>query len=152
MKTIRRAVVAAGASAALLGIMPGIAQAAGGYSFNVPVTGGVAVLPTTIVAGDCRLMGRNQDAATRVTIQPSFPGRASVTWIADVYTVSTFRGDVWHQTFVFKTASGATLTTARFDAPIGLAHRIYNYRRSVSVPLSAGYWSSIAKVDWYGDC
>jgi len=152
MKIVQRVAVAAGLFAALFGLTPEIAQAANGSSFNAPFANGTGVLPRTIVAGDCRLMGQNQDAATQVTINLLPVGEAIITWTSDMYTVHTYSGDIWRQTFVFKTATGATVTTAHYNVYLPYAGRLYNTRSRSTVAMTYDQWISIAKVDWYGSC
>src|SRR3954453_237107 len=91
------------------------AQADTNIEANVPVifgasgTGALAILPTTLLVGDCRQIGVNQEpthTASDIYIKKD-PNSANIykaTREADLYTTNTTYSfnDVWHAWFVFK--------------------------------------------------
>ncbi len=149
-----------GAALALTSVvgLGGPAQAATGGLILDPITftPGTHVLPQTVVAGDCRMIGQNQAPAqipSDLTIaNGSVPNLYTVTWHATLYTVDTTYGDVWHAKFVFRDAAGPIFTVS-FDAPpLYKQGQIYHSTQSVDVPLSPDQVSRVRFVDWIGDC
>jgi hypothetical protein len=149
-------------SAALTCAVGTPAQAAAGSALNVPFTPssnpgyGFSVLPTTFPAGDCRLMGvdRTGDPAwARVELAPASATTYRVIWNYDMYTTSTWWGDVWHQTFIFKTAGGAEISRFSTDGEnMNDANVSYSNIASGNMNLTVSQFNSIAYVDWRGDC
>ncbi len=146
------------------------AQAAGGSSLGVPFVyqpqqiDGLSVLPRTFTAGDCRLEGLNQTDDFRADIEVAGGAefydandvlriQLRLTWHATVYTISTWFGDIWHATFVFRDVNGTELFRTTFDATMLQSGTIYHYSFDNNyVEPTALQAATIATVDWLGDC
>ena len=142
------------------------ADAATGKWLNVPVlhpTAGeqdqgdqaVSYLPHTIVAGNCRLKGENQQAITSIHFDHNSTGDPDlydVTWLADAYTTSTWFGDTWHATFIFRWSSGAEMFRLKLDGPRMFEDTAYFFVRTTQVRLTLAQQKGMATVDWIGDC
>jgi hypothetical protein len=119
----------------------------------------VSILSTTLVAGDCRLMGVNQVPADRaeITLEPRPDLGAniySLFWVGTAYTKSTIFGDVWHATFTFIDHNNNDTVVAQsnqLDSPSfrgdPVAFSALDY-----LQLTPEQFSSIGEVQWKGDC
>jgi hypothetical protein len=154
------AVLAASAMLASLAVATP-AQAATGIT-TTPFAGTTALLQRTLAAGDCRLVGVQDDAQHRgsgvrlVNDQVFVNGLAkyTLTWGATAFTQSTFFGDVWHATFIFRAQNGATVQSPTLDSPTMFAGNLYRFAQSVDIfidPNTLGS-SPIVSVTWRGDC
>jgi hypothetical protein len=164
MKTKRTIIAASTVLAVLLGSLwvgSGVASAAVGRSLAVPFANEYSYLPRTLVAGDCRQIGLNQDPpfhSSYVRLEPPGAGLyARFTWNFSIYTVDTFWGDVWHATFLFKNASGGTLSIVKYDGPkMGdegtIEQRMARGWRSFPIRMDQSTYETVAQVDWIGDC
>jgi hypothetical protein len=165
MKTKRGLTAVAGACIAVGVFMPGMAQAATGSYLNVPFSDQYSHLPQTIVAGDCRETGQNQEPdlahATIRLLPPNSAGTTDWVWSSTLYTVHSNSYDVWHAKFVFKNAAGNPVLTVKSDGPkrvVGWVRKklgqpfYYSPTTPGSVQLTAAQYNSITSVDWYGDC
>jgi hypothetical protein len=136
------------------------ASAASGITRSVPfsfdqVGHGFSDLAVTLVAGDCRLKGMNQDETAVIffdNTRTGSPDIYEVTWVATTYTISTFFGDVWHATFTFYNNVGVQLFQLRFDSPTMRKDITYRFSRTTTVTVSSAVVHSISTVDWRGDC
>ncbi|WP_214412031.1 hypothetical protein [Sphaerisporangium fuscum] len=165
MKNKGKLAALAGAFVALGVVLPGAAQAATGNNLNVPFADQYSHLPRTIVAGDCRETGLNQEPDLAHSyirlLPPNATGNSEYIWKSTVYTVKSTTGDVWHATFVFKTAAGTPVLTVKADGPrmapgwvrkkLGLPF-YYDETRGGTVNITQAQYNSIALVDWSGDC
>ncbi|MCK2218659.1 hypothetical protein MF672_033410 [Actinomadura sp. ATCC 31491] len=157
---VRRLIAAVAAAFALsAGLFPAAAMAASGRSLGVPFTyqgvRGLSVLPVTFTAGDCRQTGLNQTpnlAASAIQVSPPQFDQSDVEWRPDLYTVSTFFGDVWHASFDFRDSAGNTVFSVAFDGPSMRKGSFYNDVRRTRIFLTQAQFDGIAFVDWHGDC
>jgi hypothetical protein len=140
---------------------PAQAQRAGVILVPVNFSASAAwVLPLSFKAGDCHQVGQNEQNSNI----PSFlvidksattPNLYTITWRGTLYTDFTTNQDVWHQSFVFRSADGP-ITTVNFDGPPmgvnGAFGAIYYTNQSRALPLTSDQANKIRFVDWIGDC
>jgi hypothetical protein len=144
------------------------AQAATGSESGTPWTwfgngvSGVSYLPTTFTAGDCREVGMNQSPGlkpTSVRLTQTDNGVANYyhfQWDFTLYTVSTpffpFSADVWHGTWIFRTASGAEVLRVTMDGPQMQQGFMFDDTYDRYLFITPQEIMSIATVNWSGDC
>jgi hypothetical protein len=154
------ATAAAVVAAAVL--LPGTAQAAPSedWWFSVqPAYGGiVSFLPKSMHAGDCEESGNtdpNSGLISHVFIgTPDTHGNATIIWYGLTRTSRTHTGDIWHQSFTFRTAYGTPLgTVGPLDSKTMWVQPGY-YTTTVTRTrfVDPALFPAIAFVEWYADC
>jgi hypothetical protein len=140
---------------------PALAQRAG--VILVPIdfsVSGAYALPVSFKAGDCHQVGQNEQNSNipsylTVVKSTTTPNLYTITWHGTLYTDFTTNQDVWHQSFVFRSAAGP-ITNVNFDGPPmginGAFGEIYYTNQSRGLALTPDQANSIRFVDWIGDC
>jgi hypothetical protein len=169
MRILKRAgavvlsVVAAGAL-----LFSGVAHAAAGSELGVRVfptdttrglpPGITSILAVPFSAGDCQQLGFGsasdpQRSEVRLD-RPDASGRSRITWDAHTFTRHTNSADIWHASFVFRTAFGTRVFAfGTFDS-VGMrdVFRVYSSVGTAIVTVDPALFDTITKVDWLGDC
>ncbi|MBO3747539.1 hypothetical protein J5X84_15785 [Streptosporangiaceae bacterium NEAU-GS5] len=116
----------------------------------------VSILPRGLRAGDCYMAGNGtlRGNASAIYLTKPEEGYSSFYWDMTMGTVHTYTKDLWHATYTYKNAAGATVLTVKIDGYPMSDDRVYRVRKYYigAVRISQAAFDSIKSVDWRGDC
>jgi hypothetical protein len=150
---------------ASMGILPTAAHADVGSRANVPVTlSGTtlsSVLNVSFGAGDCHEWGQDyfpyhNTSAVYLNLLDTF-GDVQLTWFGVTRTDHSWSTDVWHGWFVFKDSAGNVLLStqnSKLNSPNmdPTAGNDTEFSRTQTLFMNPTLFTSITRVDYFGDC
>jgi hypothetical protein len=154
---VRRPVVVAAMSAAMMAAVTGVASASApnpGFLITHPsIDAAHGILTSSLFVefdvGDCVQFG-----GSSFTMRAPVSGVSDISWTGIVETTHTNSADVWHGTFIFMDSAGNTLgQSPRLDGlAMSIVGKVYSWTIPSQVAINSTNFALIRKITWKGEC